>query len=249
MRFGCGHAAAHLTIGIYLLTGALAGPSDNSLSPDRARLIQVVREIQNVCFASFPDELVRSMSGREGPVPDEVRNDPKLRQGYLNAEETGKKGLFYPSLLDDLLLAFEATVRPEMKFVDLGSGDGRVVFLAAHLEAHATGIEYDRRLHRIARKARKRLTHLIDRERAVLRRGDFFEEDLGEYDILFYFGKSSFSEGRLLRKIMREMRSDAVLLLSYPSGLPRDFGGRRTEWTLRRIGDYGAVQAFMNDRP
>ncbi len=184
-------------------------------------LIRVAREIQNVCFSEYPDSLVRAMSGHEGPIPEDVREDPDLRQRFLRSEEIVAKGLFYPSLLDDLLPALSAAIRPGDRFLDLGSGDGRVVFIAAHLGARATGIEYDRALQRIARRARRRLAHLFEPDRAILRRGDFFREDLSRYDRIFYFGRGSFGEDRLLAKIRAEMRADALLLLyRYPGNPP-----------------------------
>jgi SAM-dependent methyltransferase len=216
---------------------ASAQPADQGAT--QAVLREAIREIQNVCFATYPQKLIESMSGRPGPVPEEIHDDPGLRQKFLKSEEIVTKGLFYPSLLEDLLPAFTAVVRPGKTFLDLGSGDGRVVFLAAHLQAHATGIEYDRTLHRIARRARRQLTHLFEPERATLRRGDFFEADLARYDLLYYFGKGSYGEGRLIDKIRREIREDAILLLSYPQSPPPGF---------IPIAHYGAVTTYRVER-
>jgi SAM-dependent methyltransferase len=207
---------------------------------DRAGFLDRVREIQVVCFATYPADLVARMSGREGPIPDAVRSDPRLQVKYLKTEEVVAKGLFYPSLLDELLPAFEATVRPGARFLDLGSGDGRVVFLAALLGAHATGIEYDRRLHRIALEARRRLEEIVPTDRALLHRSDFFRADLAAYDVLFYFGSGSYAEDRMLAKLGREMREDAVLLLAH--GPPAVLPG------LTLIASYGPVQAYRRGR-
>ena len=185
-------------------------------------LLRVARDIQNVCFAQYPPDLIKDMSGHEGPVEEELRADPARRQKFLRTEEIVKKGLFYPSLLDDLLPALTAVVRPGTTFLDLGSGDGRVVFMAAHLGADATGIEYNRALHRIARAARSELTNDLEPGSSRLVRGDFFDQDFSRYDVLFYFGRGSFGEDRLLEKIRTEIRPDAIFLFSYP---PKDLPG------------------------
>lgn len=213
------------------------GETDATAIADEDQL-RIAREIQNVCFANYPPDLIEAMSGHEGSVPEEVRMDPARRQKFFRTEEIVMKGLFYPSLLDDLLPALTAVVRPGMTFLDLGSGDGRVVFMAAHLGADATGIEYDRTLHRIARSARRNLTDHIEPGRARLLRGDFFKLDFSSYDVLFYFGKGSFSEDRLLEKIRTEIRDDAFFLFSFPPGILPE---------MTPIGIYGPVSVYRFD--
>ncbi len=217
-----------------VIVAAAAPPAVPAAHP-APDLAAALRRIQNTCFASYPPDLVEKMSGREGPVPDEVRSDPGRQIEYLKTEEVVAKGLFYPSRLEDLLPAFLATVRPGARFLDLGSGDGRVVFLAALLGARAAGVEYDRDLHRIALRARGQLADLLDPGPAELRRGDFFKEDLGSYDVLFYFTSGAGAEDRLLKKLRGEMRRDAILLYAYPYAPVEGFD---------RIGDYGVVRAL-----
>src|SRR5262245_14264898 len=137
-----------------------AGDAPQAPPATSSDLLAVAREIQNVCFASYPPELLARMSGQKGPVPEAVRSDPRLQLEYLKHEDTAAMGLFYPSLLDDLVPALQSVIRPGRRFLDLGSGDGRVVFLAAHLGADATGIEYEPTLDRLARRARGRLSGL-----------------------------------------------------------------------------------------
>ncbi len=202
-----------------LFCGAAAAAADaGGTAPSAPALEDLARRIQIVCFEAYPERLVRRMSGRPGPVPGEVRADPRLQVKYLKTEEVVRKGLFYPTLLDELLPALQAAVRPGDRFLDLGSGDGRVVFLAAAMGANAVGIEFDRRLHRLAGTARARLGGIIDIDRAVLRRGDFLKEDFSGYDVFFYFVSGSSAEDRLLAKLRREMGPDAILLLAHPQG-------------------------------
>ena len=209
---------------VVVLTALLLAPATSIVrsadpAPDlENRETEVLVSIQNTCFAAYPDELIARMSGRVGPVPEAVRADPQAQIAYLKTEALVSKGLFYPTRLEEILPALRATLKPEMRFLDLGSGDGRVVFLAAHLGARATGIEFDPELHRIAKRARSRLSLLVDTRRAELLRGDFFAVDFSGYDLLFYFGSGTFAEDRLYRKIGRELRGDALFLLAYPVG-------------------------------
>jgi len=204
-------------IGTALLVFPVAAAMDD-IAPPTLPLTDLARRIQIVCFESYPRRLVRRMSGRPGPVPEEVRSDPQLQVKYLKSEWVVRKGLFYPTWLDELLPALQAAVRPGARFLDLGSGDGRVVFMAAAMGAQATGIEFNRELHRLAGEARGRLGDILDIDRAVLKRGDFFKEDFSGYDVFFYFGDGSSAEQALLAKLRREMRPDAILILAHIQG-------------------------------
>src|SRR5207245_944038 len=154
------------TAGAIVFAGLLAAVSAAAPAPPTADLAGKLTRIQTTCFDLYPEKLIRRMSGRPGPVPDDVKADPRKEVAYLKTEEKVAKGLFYPSILEDILPAFAAVIRPGMRFLDLGSGDGRIVFMAALLGAKATGIEYDAELHRIALEARQRLGDLVDPERA-----------------------------------------------------------------------------------
>ena len=197
----------------------LAGPGA-SLSHGEA--VKAARRIQNACFATYPPELLKRLTGSE-TVSSEVKNDPALQMKAFTRTDRREKGLFYPTSLDDTLDAFESEVRPGLKLLDLGSGDGRVVFLAAVMGADATGIEWEPSLHRLALDARKRLGSFVPRGRAHLRQGDFLREDFSRYDLLFYFGSGSFDDTALFDKIRRELRPGARLLFAHetlpPSGL------------------------------
>ncbi len=211
-------------------------PPAPSTPPD---LAEMLRRIQTTCFALYPPKLLRRMSGSAAPPTEAIRNDPRGQVKYLKTEERVARGLFYPSILEDLLPALTAAIRPEARFLDLGSGDGRVVFMAALLGARAEGIEYDHRLHRIALEARGRLRDRIDPARALLRRGDFFAADFRPYDVFFYYGSGSTLEAQLLDKLRREMSDSAVLVLAYPVGPVTGFA---------RVADYAGVGLYRPNR-
>lgn len=73
------------------------------------------------------------------------------------------------------------------QFMDLGSGDGRVVLLAA-LFTSACGIEGDVTLHTNAEKARHELLDTIPQlSRCSFVCADYTREDLSSYDTLFIY--------------------------------------------------------------
>jgi hypothetical protein len=230
-RWFVGAIAASVAVALPAAPRAVSSaPADAS-----ADLAATVRTIENACFAAYPQELLTRMSGKLGPPPEAVRLDPRLQMKYLMTEEKAQKGLFYPSLLEDLLPAFVAEVKPGRRFLDLGSGDGRVVFLAAVLGAQAKGVEFDGAVHAIALDARKRLHELVPEKRADLRRGDFYREDPKQFDVLFYFGSGTYAEADLMRWLARGMRRDAVLLLAHVTNDPDGF---------EPISEYGVVRSY-----
>jgi SAM-dependent methyltransferase len=212
--------ACATALAVVSLTAADSGPARPFQGEALAR---AVRRIQNVCFATYPPDMVRRMTGIEGPVPQAIRDDPALQFKAFHAEDRRAKGLFYPSDLSDILPALAVEVHPGDRVLDLGSGDGRVVFLAALLGAEATGIEWDKEIHGLALRAREDLADLLPRERIHLRHGDFLKEPLERYDVLFYFDSGTFARSALFDKIGAEMRHGARLLLAHENLEPLGF--------------------------
>lgn len=175
----------------------------------------VLDRIQRHCLRAYPDEMLAEMASGARQVPPPVEEDPKAQMQFLDHESPRDKGLFYPSLLEELLPAFERYLAPGSRFLDLGSGDGRAVFLAAVLGAHATGIEYDETLVEVSRKAREALADLVDPERARIVHGDFFAEPWSGYDVIYYFDQGSFAQDRVREKLRRELDPGAVLLVGH----------------------------------
>lgn len=90
-------------------------------------------------------------------------------------------------------------------FIDLGSGDGKIVLIAA-LFTKAAGIEIDDELLEASEKIRKKLGIKAD-----FIKGDYLDHDLSKYDILFLNPDNHFPE--LEKKLRKEMKKDARLVV------------------------------------
>ena len=183
----------------------------SSAGPSQATLDRIQRE----CLRSYPEGLLAEMASGAQEIPPTVEADPKAQMTFLDKELPLDKGLFYPILLEDLLPAFERYVAPGIRFLDLGSGDGRVVFMANVLGADAVGIEYDRQMVAISRQALKTLRELVDPGRLRIVQGDFFAASWSGYDVIYYFDLGSFEQERVREKLKRELEPGALLLVGH----------------------------------
>ena len=125
-----------------------------------------------------------------------------------------EKGIFVPTRIKDpnVLTAFNKVLKPGVRFLDLGSGDGRVVFLASLFGAVSTGIEFDEDIFDSSLKARDKLSNRLDLSKTELIRGDFFDADFSGYDVIYYFMSGSFEEKRLEEKLVKELKQGAMLV-------------------------------------
>jgi len=115
-----------------------------------------------------------------------------------------------------------------LRFLDLGSGAGKLLIQVLMLDAHlnGVGIEYDQALYEVsldlAEEAAKQ--KLISRERAHFLKGDFsvpeFEKEISSADVLFHYQASSFDPALLEQALIRSMRPGAKLLVY---GSSRDY--------------------------
>jgi tRNA1(Val) A37 N6-methylase TrmN6 len=98
-------------------------------------------------------------------------------------KQAEKLAPYYPTPLTvvDRMLKLGA-LKPGEKMFDLGSGDGRIVVMAARkFKADATGVEFDDVLHRKSSEEIKRLK--LDRTARILF-GDIFEQDYSSADLV-----------------------------------------------------------------
>ena len=103
---------------------------------------------------------------------------------------------------------FELTLRaPGRKFVDIGSGDGRVVIEFAHQGFEATGLELNPFLVWWGR----RLIKLAKLKNAQIIKTNFYNFDLGEFDVVYVFQLNSVN-ALLAEKFKRELKPGAIII-------------------------------------
>ena len=149
-------------------------------------------------------------------IKHEYQNFDKetIEQFRLVIRDT-EKGIWGPADLDTCYKFFKKIKLQNFKnFLDLGSGDGRIVFLAS-LFTNSTGIEFDQDLHDVAVQIKDKLSL-----NANLIQGDFFKHDLSKYDIIFINPDNGFHKG-LEDKLIKEMNYKARLYIYNNIFLPR----------------------------
>ncbi len=104
-----------------------------------------------------------------------------------------------------------ADVKAGEKTIDLGAGDGKVVIAFAKKGAKAFGVEIDETLTELAK-------HNIKKngleEKAFIIRGDFWNMDLGLYDIITVYGLTRVLE-KLEKKIWLEAKKGCRIICNY----------------------------------
>ena len=128
-----------------------------------------------------------------------------LRRGRLPMWST-EKGFWNASAADEVYDAFKKLKLNRFKnFLDIGSGDGKIVMIASLFCKNAEGIEIDDILHYKAVEIQTKL----GLKNVKLHNKDFFEHNLVAYDILFLSPDAPLERG-LEKKIMAEMKGKLI---------------------------------------
>lgn len=137
-------------------------------------------------------------------------------------------GYFAGARIDDIHDIFEKLrLEKYKKFIDLGSGDGRVVLMAATYTS-AEGVELDDELFQTALRMRKKLST----QQASLKKASFVKKNyltdlhLGEYDVIFINPDGRLHE--LEKKLHKEMKKDAILIVYNAVYRPTNMKLKRT---------------------
>lgn len=120
---------------------------------------------------------------------------------------------FYPSRIKALDKAFDELdieANKNKKFIDLGSGDGRVVLWAAKKGFDAYGVDENPYLILLSR-IRTVLFHRGLSKHAHIIHGSFNKIDLSEYAVIYMYIYPKHMES-LKEKLKKEMSKDAVIL-------------------------------------
>lgn len=145
--------------------------------------------------------------------------DAKKTENRTAVRET-EKGIFGTSNLDIMEELFKGLDVKDKVFLDMGSGDGRIVLLASLFFKKAIGIEFDAQLVQESLVAREKLG--FD-ESVVFEQADYLDVDFSKIDVLFTYMDHEFSK-ELIEKLKAEFKG---LLYSYesvytPQGLKRE---------------------------
>jgi len=135
---------------------------------------------------------------------ENLHNEMLKKKELLRPTELG----YYGSVsADDVFELFrKIRLNMEKSFVDLGSGDGKIV-LIADLFTQATGIEVDESLIETSEKMKKKLK--IDKAKFI--KGDFLVHDISHYDIIFINPDQPMYE--IEKKLRQEMKKEAKLVV------------------------------------
>lgn len=116
---------------------------------------------------------------------------------------------YYPSskkAMDDMLKL--ADLKGDEKIVDLGSGDGRLIFHIAPFAASAAGIEHNPffvlfcRFRNLFRKDRKKIKFVYS---------NFYKTDLSKYDVIFCYLLPE-SMRKLEKKMKKELKPGTKII-------------------------------------
>lgn len=128
-----------------------------------------------------------------------------LKEGKLPMRSTSK-GFWNASASDEVYGAFKKIGLQKFKsFLDIGSGDGKVVMAAALFCHNAEGIEIDGFLHGKAVEMKSKFKI----HNAVFHNKDFFEHDFSKYDLLFLAPDAPLERG-LESKLLEEMKGKLI---------------------------------------
>lgn len=128
-----------------------------------------------------------------------------LREGRLPMWSTSK-GFWNASISDEIYEIFKIIGLQKFKsFLDIGSGDGKVVLIASLFCQNAEGIEIDNLLHNKAEEIRKK----FGISNAVFHNKDFFGHDFSKHDALFLAPDAPSDRG-IESKLLREMNGRLI---------------------------------------
>ena len=128
-----------------------------------------------------------------------------LSRGRLPMWST-EKGFWNAASSDEVYEAFRKIKLSNFKnFLDIGSGDGKVVLIASLFCKNAEGVEIDDFLHHKAIQMQAK----FGIRNAEFHNKDFFEHDLSKYDVLFSAPDAPMERG-LENKLIKEMKGRLI---------------------------------------
>ena len=128
-----------------------------------------------------------------------------LQKGKLPMRST-EKGFWNAAISDEIYAAFRRIKLGKFRsFLDVGSGDGKVVLIASLFCKNAEGIEIDNFLHNKAVEMKNKFRI----NNAVFHNKDFFRHDFSKYDVLFLSPDAPLERG-LENKFLKELNGKLI---------------------------------------
>jgi protein-L-isoaspartate O-methyltransferase len=128
-----------------------------------------------------------------------------LKEKGIHSHKETEKGFWLSSVSTEVFDLFRTIGLEQFNhFADLGSGDGKVALIAS-LFTESTGIEFDDELVQRSNQIKEE----IGANNLRFIKGDFLEEDLSAYDILFVYPDNPLI--RLEQKLLKEFRGDLIV--------------------------------------
>ncbi|MFH0867754.1 MAG: hypothetical protein V1831_00410 [Candidatus Woesearchaeota archaeon] len=123
-----------------------------------------------------------------------------LKSGKLPLKSTGK-GFWGGVIADEVYEAFKKIgLHKHKNFIDLGSGDGKVVLTAALFCDRAVGIEIDNDLYRKSIEMQRKLSI----PNAIFYNSDLYEQSVSGYDFVFVYPDRPMHRG-MEKKLLNEL--------------------------------------------
>jgi hypothetical protein len=128
-----------------------------------------------------------------------------LKEKGIHSHKETEKGFWLSSVSTEVFDLFRTIGLEQFNhFADLGSGDGKVALIAS-LFTESTGIEFDDELVQRSNQIKEE----IGANNLRFKKGDFLEENLSAYDILFVYPDNPLI--RLEKKLLKEFRGDLIV--------------------------------------
>jgi len=132
-----------------------------------------------------------------------------LKNGQLLAKDT-KIGYWGVTPLREAYEVFNRlNISSYKSFMDIGSGDGRIVLLASLFGMKAHGIEFDDDLVNAALHIRRELDIPLKNTKII--QDNFLDHDLSEYNLIYTSPDKPFHRKGVELKLQRELKGDLLV--------------------------------------
>lgn len=129
-----------------------------------------------------------------------------LKSGRLPMKDTGV-GFWGGAIPEEVYSAFKQIGLGRYRnFIDIGSGDGRVVLIASLFGVRAAGVEFDSELFKVARSIQQKLNI----PGAIFYNNDYFDHSISGYDLVFLNPDKPLGKG-IEKKLINEMTGKLIL--------------------------------------